>query len=414
MKKLQRLLFFSILAVLIVSCSPVAQSPLKPLDPGASKTVGKQYAPKVDNFVVLLDASLSMNENGKNDFVVAREIVNRINQGIPTDLNYNAGLRSVGHHSYQSEESTTLLYGMTTYNQTDFHEGLNKIKYVGGTTPMSDAIQAIGNDLNGATGKSAVIIVSDGLHIDDAPAAAEKLKEQMGENLCIYTVTVGNENNGAGQDMMKQLATIGGCGFATTDTELSDDSKMGSFIESVFITDAPPADTDGDGAIDDLDKCPNTPTGVAVDNNGCPLDDDGDGVININDHCPGTPPGVSVDAYGCQSKLTLQIHFGLDSTDIGADFNSEIDKIVQCSSDFPGNTITVNGYTDSTGSAAYNKKLSQQRADAIRNLLIEKYNIDESRIVAKGFGENDPIADNKTTGGRDLNRRVEVDCGATE
>ncbi len=61
-------------------------------------------------------------------------------------------------------------------------------------------------------------------------------------------------------------------------------------------------DTDGDGVADDMDKCPGTPAGTAVDSSGCPLpqDDDGDGVTNDIDKCPGTPAGAKVDASGCE------------------------------------------------------------------------------------------------------------------
>jgi OOP family OmpA-OmpF porin len=64
-------------------------------------------------------------------------------------------------------------------------------------------------------------------------------------------------------------------------------------------SDGCPADSDGDGVPDHLDKCPNTPSGVAVDKKGCPLDSDGDGVPDYRDKCPGTPAGAPVDASGC-------------------------------------------------------------------------------------------------------------------
>ncbi len=422
MKKLQKLLFLSVFVALIASCSPVMQPPLKPLDAGTAKNVGDKYAPKVDNFIVILDASLSMDEGGKNDFLTARGIVSQINQGIPTDLSYNAGLRSVGHNSYQSENGTELLYGVTRYNRADFHDGLTKIKYVGGMTPMAEALQAVGNDLKSASGKSALIIVSDGLNIDNAPAAAKQLKGQLGNNLCIYTISIGHENNGAGQDMMKQIATIGQCGFATTDADLAKSGSMEQFINSVFITKAPPVvvkvvppkDSDGDGVIDANDNCPNTPKGAPVNDVGCSLDSDGDGVFNYNDQCPGTPAGVSVDVYGCPSKLTLHINFGHDSSKVSPEFDRDIAKAAQCIKDYPGNAVIIEGHTDSTGSEAYNQMLSQKRADAVKNRLMEKFNIKESRMISQGFGESKPIADNKSAGGRELNRRVEVDCGATE
>ncbi|MCD6187149.1 MAG: OmpA family protein [Desulfuromusa sp.] len=425
MRQLQNLLLFFALIALVSSCAPVMQPPLQPLERGASTTAGGKYAPKVNNFEVLLDASLSMNEGGKNYFLVAREVVRRINQGIPTDLSYNGALRSVGHSSYQSENTTELLYDMNGYNQAGFHDGLGKIKYVGGPTPMAAALQAAGNDLKSASGRSALILVSDGLNIDGAPAAAKNLKMQLGDNLCIYTIAIGRENNGAGQDMMKELASIGQCGFATTATDLADDTSMEKFINQVFLTQPAPVvkaapapvparDSDGDGVMDPVDNCPNTPKGAPVNDVGCLLDSDGDGVFDYMDQCPGTPEGVSVDVYGCPTKLTLHINFGHDSSTVGAEFDSEIAKAAQCINDYPGNTVIIEGHTDSRGAAAYNLNLSEQRATAVKNRLLEKFNIKESRLIAQGFGESHPVADNKTAGGRSLNRRVEVGCGATE
>lgn len=422
MKKLQNLLISFALVALVASCAPVMQPPLKPLDSGASATSGGKYVPKVDNFEVILDSSLTMEKS----FPAARQIVSRINQGIPSDLSYNGGLRSIGHSSYQSKNPTDLLYGMSAYNKAGFHDGLGKIKYVGGSTPMAAALQAAGNDLKSASGKSALILVSDGLHMYDAPAAAESIKTALGDNLCIYTIAIGNGENGSGQDMLKQLADIGQCGFATTDADLADNASMANFINSVFLGKAAPVakpkpapkpvpakDSDGDGVIDAMDKCPNTPKGAPVDKVGCPLDSDGDGVFDYLDQCPGTPAGVSVDVYGCPTKLTLHINFGHDSSTIGTEFDSELAKAAQCINDYPGNTVIIEGHTDSSGAAAYNLKLSGQRADAVKNSLVERFDIKESKLITQGFGESHPVADNKTAGGKALNRRVEVDCGAT-
>lgn len=431
MKQLQNLLFSLALVVLVASCTPVMQPPLKPLDSGALRTTDGKYVPKVANFQIILDSSLSMND-GKNNFLVARDIISRINQGIPTDVNFNAGLRSIGHSSYQSTNATELLAGMGAYNKTGFHEGLNKIKYVGGPTPMAAALQATGSDLQSTSGKSALIIVSDGLHMDDAPAAAQTLKDMQGENLCIYTVAVGHANNGMGQDMLEKLANIGQCGFATTAADLADDAKMTAFIDSVFLaksapvvvkpapapkpapTPAPLLDSDGDGVTDDKDQCPNTPKGAPVNSVGCPLDSDGDSVFDYRDQCPETPAGVSVDVYGCPTKLTLQINFGNDSSTVSSEYDSEIAKAAQCINDYPGNSVFIDGHTDDTGPAAYNQKLSEQRAAAVKNRLIEKFNIPESRMVTRGFGEEQPVTGNKTAAERTLNRRVEVACGATK
>jgi len=173
-----------------------------------------------------------------------------------------------------------------------------------------------------------------------------------------------------------------------------------------------PLDSDKDGIYDYLDKCPGTPSGAPVDSKGCPLDSDGDGVFDYLDQCPGTPQGVSVDAKGCPTTLTLHINFGHDSSKIGPEYDSEIAKAALCINEYPGNIVFIYGHTDSGGAAAYNQKLSEQRAAAVKSRLVEKFNIAAKRMSTQGFGEDQPVADNKTTEGKSLNRRVEVACGA--
>lgn len=422
MKLLKKLVTTFALVALVAGCAAVMQPPLQPLDSASPRTTGGKYVAKVDNFQVILDASFSMSEGGVNNFVAARDIVRRMNQGIPTDLRYNGGLRSIGHNLSQSSRPTEMLYGMTDYKQAGFHAGLAKIKYVGGSTPMAEALLAAGGDLQSAPGKAALILVSDGLHMDDAPAAAKKIKGMLGENLCIYTIAVGS---GAGQATLKQIADAGQCGFATTGAALADAAGMTSFIDQVFITakkpapkpvpkPLPPRDSDGDGVTDDRDRCPNTPRGTPVNSAGCPLDSDGDGVYDSLDKCPDTPRGVSVDANGCPTKLTLRINFRHDSNVIGEQYMGEIAKAAKCVNEFPGNLVYIDGHTDSQGSAEYNQELSERRAAAVVKALVDKFNIPASRLTARGFGEGQPIAGNTTNEERFKNRRVEVACGATE
>ena len=68
--------------------------------------------------------------------------------------------------------------------------------------------------------------------------------------------------------------------------------------------------------------------------------------------------------------------------------------------------VEMGGYTDSQGRASYNQRLSLARSDAVKAMLVKKFGIDETRIIAKGYGENSPVADNKTVSGRATNRRV--------
>ena len=87
--------------------------------------------------------------------------------------------------------------------------------------------------------------------------------------------------------------------------------------------------------------------------------------------------------------------------------SGEIDRVAQILNRYPDTTIKVAGYTDNTGPESYNLQLSEQRANAVKNALAIK-NVQAARITAMGMGESNPIADNATEGGRQLNRRVSI------
>ncbi|MDQ1329849.1 MAG: OmpA family protein [Thermodesulfobacteriota bacterium] len=186
---------------------------------------------------------------------------------------------------------------------------------------------------------------------------------------------------------------------------------------------APPADTDGDGVIDTLDKCPGTPSGVAVDNDGCPLDSDKDGVYDYLDKCPGTPIGTKVDKDGCPiviapapkpapvkicTPTVLDINFDTNKAEIKPEFHNELKKVGDFLNEFPKAKGTIDGHTDNIGSKKYNDGLSKRRAESVSNYIIKNFGIDAGRIGARGYGFSKPIADNKTKAGRSKNRRIEA------
>jgi len=168
----------------------------------------------------------------------------------------------------------------------------------------------------------------------------------------------------------------------------------------------PPADTDGDGVTDDLDNCPNTPRSARVDATGCELDSDHDGVVDRLDRCPNTPPNTKVDVAGCGITIRLEVTFDTNSANIKPESYAELDNFVQFLKEVPTARGTMEGHTDNVGSNAYNLKLSQRRADAVKAYIVSKGG-DGSRVDTKGYGESQPIADNKTAEGRAQNRRVQ-------
>jgi len=169
-------------------------------------------------------------------------------------------------------------------------------------------------------------------------------------------------------------------------------------------------DRDGDGVNDDADRCPNPPRGVKVDANGCPLDSDGDGVPDYLDKCPNTPAGTKVDANGCPLpmapvRMELNVEFDFDKAEIRPGYHARLGDAAAFMKEHQNAVATIEGHTDSTGPDAYNQKLSERRAAAVRDYLIDKGKVEASRLKTVGYGETRPIADNATREGRQRNRR---------
>lgn len=182
-----------------------------------------------------------------------------------------------------------------------------------------------------------------------------------------------------------------------------------------------PLDADNDGVFDGLDRCPDTPAGVKVGAGGCPLDSDGDGIPDHRDACPAVPaPGT---ADGCPPravepapvvvpaaprKLMLDgVNFDNDSARLRPESLTILDNAAATLKEWGEVKVEVAGYTDAASSIAYNLTLSQRRAETVRAYLI-KHGIAAERLTARGYGEAQPVADNKTAAGRAKNRRVEL------
>lgn len=141
-------------------------------------------------------------------------------------------------------------------------------------------------------------------------------------------------------------------------------------------------------------------------------DSDGDGVLDSKDKCPGTERRYKVDEDGCVMKLTetvsvkLAVIFDTNSAEVKEGYIEDIRNLAKFMNQYENTEVTVEGHTDNSGSDAYNKALSQRRADAVRNVLIQRMEIEPDRVKAVGYGEERPTADNNTAEGREANRRV--------
>jgi len=174
-------------------------------------------------------------------------------------------------------------------------------------------------------------------------------------------------------------------------------------------------DKDGDGVTDAEDKCPDV--FGPEPNSGCPyIDNDGDGVIDILDKCITVPGPASND--GCpevfiDQKTVDEAAKGINFVIGKYSLRPEITEILDDVADILNQnhnlqfSFSVNGYTDSTGSEEINLTLSNARANAVKEYLVNK-GVDTNRLRTKGFGESNPIDTNATKAGRLNNRRVEI------
>lgn len=175
-------------------------------------------------------------------------------------------------------------------------------------------------------------------------------------------------------------------------------------------------DTDGDGIADKDDNCPEE-AGPA-ENNGCPwADKDGDGVADKDDNCPDVAGTVANN--GCPdiptqkvveklNTFSKSVNFEISSAKITATSNQALKEIAKVMKKYPTAKFHLAGFTDITGSKAFNVKLSEKRAQSVRNFLVNQEGIAADRLTAKGYGPANPIASNKTKAGREENRRVEI------
>lgn len=111
--------------------------------------------------------------------------------------------------------------------------------------------------------------------------------------------------------------------------------------------------------------------------------------------------------FAQQGFLTLDVHFDTGKASIRAESAAVLDQAASMLQQVPSVYVEVGGHTDNIGSAASNLTLSRQRADSVRAALVQR-GIDDARLTAKGYGDTEPVADNRSEVGRAANRRVEI------
>lgn len=183
---------------------------------------------------------------------------------------------------------------------------------------------------------------------------------------------------------------------------------------------ARPRDSDGDGVMDPDDACPDTAAGERVDVRGCPLrgegDEDLDGVVDAEDRCPGTPRGESVDERGCRrvfeagetTVILQEVEFvGGEEYQLTPAARETLDEVAEWLKAHPDLRIEIAAHTDNTEFRPYALSRSLGRASAVRKYLLSR-GVASERLLAKGYGPDQPVAGNDTAAGRARNERIEL------
>ena len=307
-----------------------------------------RLVPKVDNFVLFPDqsGSMYMTHQGMKEkkMVLAKQLLLEMNQLIP-ELGYQG---SAYMFAPFQEVSAPVVY-----ERGQLGAALQTIpenqKIYGRLTPMGPGIDQLGPVLAGLSGKTAIIMLSDGRHNmgADPVLMAQSLYNQYPE-ICFHVVSFAED--AYGKSVNEAVNQVGGdCVYAEGPVLLQDGVALEQFVRDVFY--------------DEVEEQ--------------------------------------------EEVLILRgIHFDFDKYNIKPEWIPVLDEAVDFLMTKPNVRVVVEGHTDSIGTVAYNQKLSERRARAVYDYLLSR-GIEPSRMSTVGYSELRPKASNDTDEGRAINRRVE-------
>jgi OOP family OmpA-OmpF porin len=435
----------SLLGLLAIGCAPgprPAPAEFQPVDLRPELAAGR-YSPAVDRYLVVLDASGSMGDRyrGRPKLEWAKRAAARLQQAM-TGIPAEGAIRTVGNALSPFAERTDLVLGFSGYSEPGaFSEALETVDSATGRNVLGRAIRAAGADLAGTEGRTALVVITDGLAADDPADAAADLVEAMGSDVCIHGIWIGPEGHGLSN--LENVVRAGGCGRVAMVEAMETPESVAERVREIFLKPGrgeaaalaarKRADADGDGVADAEDQCPDSPAGAPVDASGCrrepveaeppemvdvaPVrpaatpgnragDRDGDGVPDRQDRCVDTPAGVRVDPEGCW--IIDAILFGTGRAVVRPEYRATLEEVAAALRENPNLHLALQGHADNRGGAGYNFELSRRRAEAVADYLA-KAGVGRNRLLPAGYGMARPAGDNATPEGRARNRRVEIE-----
>lgn len=356
----------------------------KPIDLSSQVRSGI-LVPKAANVVVLFDKSASMGQlHGKpmvNEATRLTHGKNAIKNMIATlpEIRLNTGLRT-----FWAEE-TVLTYGMKPLAKKDYTQAVNAIENVRGRTDMGKAITAAGTDLRGATGHSALIILSDFSDlpgVDDIRAATvmaaiTDLNAEYGENLCVYAIQVGYTPDGKALSEEIVQNVLGG--YTVNADKLIAPAAMAGFVEKVLTGDC--------SRYRQLAAKPVEKVVIPA----------AEPQVEEKVIAAVAEPKVAekaVVAAAATPKIVIlafeDVHFDFDKATLKPEAQEILKRNVQLLRDNPKAKVRVAGYTSASGTPAYNQGLSERRASAVQEYLVNEGIITRDRLSTIGYGETNP------------------------
>ena len=346
MRQSKRLLLLALVAIMTMSFA-------------LAGTANAKMVKKIDNFIIFLDQSGSMAMThatlGKKKIDLALETIQAMNTAIP-DLDYNSAMFMFAPFQTESQPmpySDAAIAGAAAKVGTDY-------AIFNRTTPMGNGLMDLDPVIAGLSGKTALIMFTDGNSNTGADpiAQAKALYAKYGDKLCIHVVSYAD--TARGQMIIDEIRTLSSCTVVSDAASLMAPGAMDQYAKDVFYEDA----------------------------------------------AAPAPLPVVVAVPVIKETITFSLQFGFDKYQITDEMIPVLEQAKMILEE--GNAdFEVAGHTDSTGAEAYNQGLSVRRADSVTNWMVAN-GVPASRLTAKGYGEMAPKYDNTTKEGRKLNRRVEI------
>jgi len=318
-----------------------------------------------DNFIVLFDASASMNktykDTGKKRIDVAREFLKDRNERLP-DLDWQAGLYKFSG-LYLAWEGYTY-YEMQPYDKAKYAEAIDQLpKKAEGQTVLQHALHELDGILAKLSGRTVVFLFTDGTWSPRDPRKPLDMARALAKKYDVCFDVISTADDERNLEMLKSVASINACSRVVPFDELV--AKPGYLSGALFV---------------------------------------------IEEKIVMTPE-IREKLVGVKAR---NVSFDFNRSDVKPEFDEQLNSMAAFLKENPDAYVILAGFTDSIGSQEYNMKLSQRRAEAVGNYLIESLGVDEEQIVLNWYGEAAPVASNSTAEGRSQNRRVAMIVGGLQ